>query len=131
LIAQNLIFDNFGISGEDFVWFGLVRTSGELPPVGQAPVGGISSTWSWIDQSGEVGAGDMANTLGFQNWAMNEPNNNAAGFGGWGNFAGIYTAAVSPQSDIYKWGDMGPGMEWNAFYKCCPTKIPVQSTEPL
>jgi hypothetical protein len=126
LIVQDLIVANFGISGSDFVWFGAIRTEGEKPLVGQSPPGGFNSTWVWIDGSGTFYAGPSKAAGAYQNWTANEPNNNSNLYGGWGSYAGIYTAAVSPTSEIFGWGDMGPGMEWPAIYKCCPTRIPVQ-----
>ena len=126
LFVQDLIYSEYGKSGQDFVWFGAIRVDGEVPPVGQSPPGGFNSTWEWIDGSGMFGAGPSKTAGGYQNWTANEPNNNAAGYGGWGNYAGINTAAVSPTSEVYGWGDMAPGMKWAAIYKCCPSRVPGQ-----
>jgi hypothetical protein len=133
LIVEDLIVSEFGASGNDFVWFGAVRIDGEKPLAGTPVTGGFNSTWSWIDGSGTFGAGDIKNSLGYQNWTANEPNNNSNLFGGWGSYAGINTAAVSPLSEIFGWGDMGPGMKWYAIYKCCPTRIDpaTMRTSPL
>jgi len=128
-IVQDLILSEYGKSGNDFVWFGAYRTEGEVPLVGMSPPGGFNSTWEWIDGSGVFGAGPSKNAGDYQNWTANEPNNNSDMFGGWGNYAGINTAAVSPESEIYGWGDMGPGMEWHAIYKCCPSRVPIQPTK--
>jgi len=130
LTAERLIVAEFGASGSDFVWFGALRIDGEKPPVGQSPPGGFNSTWSWVDGSGMFGAGPSQNSGGYQNWTENEPNNNSDEFGGWGSYAGINTAAVSPLTDVFGWGDMGPGMKWYALYKCCPTDEPAPTPPP-
>jgi hypothetical protein len=126
LIVQDLIYSEFGKSGSDFVWFGAIRTEGVVPPVGQSPPGGFNSTWTWIDGSGTFYAGANKTFGGYQNWTANEPNNNSNLYGGWGTYAGVYTAAVSPIREVFGWGDMGPATEWSAIYKCCPSRVPVQ-----
>jgi hypothetical protein len=126
LLAQRHMQDVFGPSGQDFVWFGAVRIAGEKPLTGQSPPGGFNATWAWIDGSGTFGSGPSESFYGYQNWTANRPSNPSNMFGGWGSYAGMNTGAVSPSSEAYGWGDMGPAMDWYAFYKCCPTRIPVQ-----
>jgi hypothetical protein len=122
--AQRLMQDVFGPSGQDFTWFGAIRVNGDKPPSGQAPPGGFNATWSWVDGSGTFGSGPSENWYGYQNWTVNRPSNPSNMFGGWGDYAGMNTGAVSPSSEAFGWGDMGPEMKWYAFYKCCPTRIP-------